>query len=249
MKKEGRKRRIAQSVDQLIIDENIEKTGFNEEGKDMLRSFATRLNKELENQNIHQEDFCEKITLSDAALSKYRNGKGFPTCDIAVKIAKELNVTLDYLFGLSDVKIGNMDFYKVNKITGLSQKSVQRLKLIVTESKNDNVPKTCFINEIRTLNYLLEDTNDRSLLSSISSFLWDDVKVENYLGAETVEVTYNNGNKGVVPIPEFYDMQVLAIQRKLNEIKSDILKQQQEDRMKQEKAREKLDRRNKKKSK
>lgn len=222
----GRKKRIAQGLDQMIIEENIQikmkEKNWKENKTNVVTYFATRLNEELEIQNKHQKDFCDEIKISEGVLSKYRNGNGIPTCDIAAKIAKGLNVTLDFLVGLTDVKSVDEDFKKVHKITGLSDKSIETLKVLVCESKNDNAPKEYSINTIKTINYLLENDNAYKLLNRISDFLWDKYDVEDYLGAETVELTYSNGEKGIIPASELYDIKILKIQRKLDELKKDI---------------------------
>lgn len=94
----------------------------------MLESFATRLNKELEEQNIKQEDFADTINISEGALSNYRNGTRFPQANTLFKMAKKLECSTDYLLGLSKLKSPDENFKTVHKLTGLSDKAIEVLR-------------------------------------------------------------------------------------------------------------------------
>ncbi|MDE5580134.1 MAG: helix-turn-helix domain-containing protein [Treponemataceae bacterium] len=61
-------------------------------------SFAENLRDELEYQGMQVKELAEKTGLSINTLNKYRPGsKVVPTIDNALKIARVLNVSLDYL--------------------------------------------------------------------------------------------------------------------------------------------------------
>ena len=71
--------------------------------------------------NISRKELAEKLNLSISAIQKYENGTVSPTIDTLVKISEALNVTIDYLLGISNIlnlddgKIINEEFEKLNK--------------------------------------------------------------------------------------------------------------------------------------
>lgn len=71
------------------------------ENKEILVSFAKRLKELRESNKMTQKDFAKKIGVTTTALSSYENGKQNPSITIAVKIAKEFNVSTDWLFNIS----------------------------------------------------------------------------------------------------------------------------------------------------
>lgn len=67
--------------------------------------FATRLKQIRTEKNIKREVIAEKIGTSSAIIGRYERGERTPSVDIAKKIAKALNVSLDYLVGDSSVLV------------------------------------------------------------------------------------------------------------------------------------------------
>lgn len=66
--------------------------------------FAERLSSELKEQNISQKYLAEKTQITTATISRYITGQRNPTADNASRIAVFLNVSVDYLLGMSDNK-------------------------------------------------------------------------------------------------------------------------------------------------
>lgn len=61
-------------------------------------SFKDNLREELNFQGLMIKDLAEKTGLNQASLSNYlRENSSIPSADIAVKIAKALNVSVEYL--------------------------------------------------------------------------------------------------------------------------------------------------------
>ena len=61
--------------------------------------------KSLRTENgMNQSEFSEKIGITQSTLSSYENGNVSPSLDVLITIAKEFNVSLDWLFGISQVK-------------------------------------------------------------------------------------------------------------------------------------------------
>lgn len=143
MSKRGR---IVHSVDKLVIKENIKNLpGGIGENKNRYK-FALRLNTLLEEKDIHQTEFYKKIGISSGALSNYRTGKSEPGLTTLVKLAKELNISVEYISGISDIQ----DSYSpisINDKLGLSDSSIRVLEQY--KSKDSDT-------ELSVINFLLE---------------------------------------------------------------------------------------------
>lgn len=61
-----------------------------------------RLREVREAQNLSQDDLSVRLGLGGAQMHRYETGKSDPSPEVMVRLAKELNVTTDYLLGLSD---------------------------------------------------------------------------------------------------------------------------------------------------
>lgn len=67
--------------------------------------FGSRLNIVLRAKKMRKKDLAEMISVSDSNVSKYLYEKTFPSLPTLVLIAKTLNVSTDYLLGLTSGKI------------------------------------------------------------------------------------------------------------------------------------------------
>lgn len=145
-----RKTRIANQVDENIIKENVEKTKYDKEKKDQLLKFAIRFNDLLFEKNIHQEKFAEKVGIGVTSISKYRNGLSFPKFEFIEKIAKELNVSPEYLLGKSETKEYKNN--QISKLFGLNDNAID----VLSVSFNKEYINTIFDNDIDSVNYFME---------------------------------------------------------------------------------------------
>lgn len=133
-------------------------------------SFASRLRATLESLNYSQKQLSEAIGKTQQMVNHYCLGNNIPNITVLAAIAQELNVSTDYLLGLTDSESTNLEIRKISDSTGLSTKSIQALQ------KYKNIP--IFID---VLNFLLSDLK---LLEAIADFLTapllDAVKEEPY---------------------------------------------------------------------
>ncbi len=67
------------------------------------QAFKTRLKEELENSKLTVKQLAEKIGVSREMVTQYYTTKKLPKLDTFVRICKALNVSADYLLGLSDI--------------------------------------------------------------------------------------------------------------------------------------------------
>ena len=66
-------------------------------------SFGQRLKKVLAERNMMQKELAEKIGVSEVVISRYIHGGRIVSVPILIEICKALNVSADYLLGLSEV--------------------------------------------------------------------------------------------------------------------------------------------------
>lgn len=66
--------------------------------------FAANLKKAIEERGVNQKWLADTAMTTEATISRYINGVNkSPDADILISIAKALNVSVDYLLGVSDV--------------------------------------------------------------------------------------------------------------------------------------------------
>lgn len=66
-----------------------------------MADFSTRLKDIIESKGISQAWLAEKAGTTEATISRYVAGVHKPNLDIVAKIAKALNVSIDYIMDLS----------------------------------------------------------------------------------------------------------------------------------------------------
>lgn len=66
--------------------------------------FGKRLENIMEENNITQAEMCNKLFVTSGTMSNYVTGKRIPRPETLLKISEMFNVSLDYLFGLTNCK-------------------------------------------------------------------------------------------------------------------------------------------------
>ena len=67
-----------------------------------MSKFGERFKEVLAENNLSQSAFAKRICLSQGIVNNYCTGKREPSLDVLILICKELNVSADYLLGLTD---------------------------------------------------------------------------------------------------------------------------------------------------
>jgi transcriptional regulator with XRE-family HTH domain len=62
--------------------------------------FSQRLKMARKTKRLTQSEFASRLGISTPTVSSWERGQSFPTVGVLVKIARELEVSLDYLVGL-----------------------------------------------------------------------------------------------------------------------------------------------------
>jgi len=71
--------------------------------------FHERLTKLLKSKSLSQKELAEKIGIRRPLISEWKRNKSFPYADVAVKISKIMNISVDYLLTGTDVTGLNKD--------------------------------------------------------------------------------------------------------------------------------------------
>lgn len=99
--------------------------------------FNERLTNLLSEKKMSQRELASKININEAAMSKYVNGSRKPRMDILVNIARELNVSVEYLTGSEETNnyedIKNLICRNVSSMT-----DSQKIELIEIISRKVN---------------------------------------------------------------------------------------------------------------
>lgn len=113
------------------------------------RKIGERLEDLMKEKNITSKELSKLVSakgvkLSEATLSDIINNvdKGY-SYKIFVEISKQLGVSTDYLFGLSDVATNNTELKAVCHYTGLDEKSVKILNGYVVKRYDDILSFAC----------------------------------------------------------------------------------------------------------
>lgn len=91
-------------------------------------SFKDRLKEAMNIRGINQRQLAEKIKVTPQSISYYYNGSRLPDANVLRDIAKALEVSADYLLGMSDVTSTNIETKEISRITGLTEHSIARLR-------------------------------------------------------------------------------------------------------------------------
>jgi transcriptional regulator with XRE-family HTH domain len=67
-------------------------------------SFGKRLRDLRQSKKISQTDLGTKIGVKQSMITKYEHGESMPSIEMMISIAKELDVSIDYLVGASAKK-------------------------------------------------------------------------------------------------------------------------------------------------
>lgn len=64
--------------------------------------FKERFNEALKYSTVNQTDLAQKINVSKQCVSDYKSGKSVPSVETLYEICRVLDVSADYLLGLTD---------------------------------------------------------------------------------------------------------------------------------------------------
>jgi len=74
----------------------------------MKAGFSDRLKQSLDNRQLSQRQFATIIGTTEQSICRYVNGIRIPNVDVLYRMCKALDVSADYLLGLSDEQRNNI---------------------------------------------------------------------------------------------------------------------------------------------
>ena len=105
----------------------------------MNKIFSKRLSDLIEEKNINKNTLAKKLEISYQQLNHYLNNQSYPSAKRLILLANYLNISLDYLLGLSNSKTNESDIVNkfleeevnlklVNLILKLNKEEKEKLK-------------------------------------------------------------------------------------------------------------------------
>lgn len=65
-----------------------------------MNKFPERLKEARKAKKLTQKELANRIGLTDARITQYENGQGYPSAEVLYKICIELNVSMDWITGM-----------------------------------------------------------------------------------------------------------------------------------------------------
>lgn len=138
------------------------------------------------NLKISQQELADKVDKQRTEITMFETGARIPDIDTIIKIAKILNITTDYILGLSEVLEHNTTSIAINKLTGLSNEAIHVLiELNQIKEKYNLLP---------TINYLIEQEdinkdNDNYVIGKIHRYFTTNVNSDEmiYVTKDTIK--------------------------------------------------------------
>lgn len=128
--------------------------------------FATRLREVMAERGENQTTLAAKISAESGkiqrqSISQYMNGQSKPDTERLTALCKALNVSSDYLLGISDVKAYNMGFRVACELTGLSDEAAKIVMAISAGSKKEHLGSlgaamNAFLSREKFISFILE---------------------------------------------------------------------------------------------
>lgn len=92
-----------------------------------------RLKNERVLQNLTQEDMANKLGITRQAYGNYEAGKRDVDSQTLVKLATLLNISVDYLLGLSPTKINNFEIdFSMEDLKDLNQEERILINIVIS---------------------------------------------------------------------------------------------------------------------
>ena len=92
------------------------------------KTIGQRINEALAIRDVKQKDLAKFLEVTDNTISYFVSGKRTPNTEQIIEIAKFLDVSADYLLGLSTNMTTDAELQAVCEYTGLSEENCLKLK-------------------------------------------------------------------------------------------------------------------------
>ncbi|MCH4891214.1 helix-turn-helix transcriptional regulator [Acidaminobacter sp. JC074] len=105
-----------------------------------MSKFSNRLKMLRKEKGLTQQEFGDIFHLNKSSISKYENGSQMPEADTLEKIADFFDVTVDFLFGRSEIRKTNDLHIALNTVSteGLDEDDIEMVKGLIKNLKKKN---------------------------------------------------------------------------------------------------------------
>lgn len=184
--------------EQTKVDETIIRKNAGGEGNETKLAFATRLNDLIDQQVLRQSDLSKMTGIATGTISGYRNGDKEPTITNLRKLAQALDVSADYLIGLSNVRSPNIDTQAICQKIGCSEDVVNNLTNLYIECKKaDKKSDGIYRSAISLLNKYLSYPNTLEFLMYVKIVSDEKVDLALYTGGRQGEKEWIESEKEI----------------------------------------------------
>lgn len=158
---------------------------------------GSRINSALAMNNTLQKELAKQLNVKDNIVSYWCKGERTPNTSQIIQIANCLNVSTDYLLGLSDVATNDKDLQFICDYIGLSAENVTNLNFVkryFNEQDNEHKKKMYdLLNNLVTHSYY-QLTNGQSLhnLYIFTCLLKKEIKETDYNALEHANIFLNS---------------------------------------------------------
>lgn len=118
--------------------------------------FATRLRELMKKAKVTQQDLAAAVGTTRQAISQYADGSVQPNIEKLYKIAEFFHVSADYLLGMSSVVSSDIDIKAINKMLGLSEKTIIKLKALLDAIRSCAREGTLEVNNIEDVDECMQ---------------------------------------------------------------------------------------------
>lgn len=129
---------------------------------------------------ISQKEFAKKVGCKPASLTEYINAETEPKATLLLNMAKEMNISVDYLLGKKKFKNPDDSIGFIHEKTGLSNEAIENLERLNGTYKEDI---------IGIINFLIENDlyfpEEENMLSKL-------VEIDNYDTSEDIKQELRN---------------------------------------------------------
>ena len=148
-----------------------EKALYEKERRKGISLYAERIETRRKEKGISQKELanmCDNI--SESSLSNYVSGKSIPSALALKEIAIALDVSADYLLGLSEEPTLDAEMQAICKKTGLSEKTVNELILYAEHKRNNSDHFSKYTGVIDNTFQLINEGDNKSILCDLIRF-------------------------------------------------------------------------------
>jgi len=143
-------------------------------------TFGKRLGDIMQNNGITRGALKNKTGISLQSIGNYLNDKRKPDCEMVTEIAKALDVSADYLLGLSDTPLRNETVQGVHKVTGLWGRAIVKLHTEKCCGDDEIADFISYLVVNEQISNLVKQIKDKNRFASNPKFITIDVDGENY---------------------------------------------------------------------